>query len=97
MQKVKLVPDAPFATRLDIDVYTLDGGSEKKRCSITAEFARGDIEELKKQGMELCGALDYYRSWIYDVVRYHILDEWEAESGLDETVNIISEKIKDKF
>ena len=39
MQKVKLVPDAPFATRLDIDVYTLDGGSEKKRCSITAEFA----------------------------------------------------------
>ena len=47
--------------------------------------------------MELCGALDYYRSWIYDVVRYHILDEWEAVSGLDETVNIISEKIKDKF
>ena len=47
--------------------------------------------------MGLGEALDYYRSWIYDVVRYHILDEWEAVSGLDETMNIISEKIKDKF
>lgn len=47
--------------------------------------------------MGLCEALDYYRSWIYDVIRYHILDEWEAAAGLDETLNIISEKIKDKF
>ena len=70
---------------------------EKKRCGITVEFARGDIEQLKKQDMGLGEALDYYRSWIYDVVRYHILDEWEAVSGLDETMNIISEKIKDKF
>lgn len=97
MQKVRLVPDAPFATRLDIDVYTLDGESWKKRCGITAEFARGDIEQLQKQNMGLCEALDYYRSWIYDVIRYHILDEWEAAAGLDETLNIISEKIKDKF
>ena len=49
MQKVRLVPDAPFATKLDIAVYTIDGESEKKRCGITAEFARGDIEQLKKQ------------------------------------------------
>lgn len=97
MQKVRLVPGAPFATKLDIAVYTADCGSEKKRCTVTAEFARGDIEELQKQNMGLCEALDYYRSWIYDVVRYHILDEWEAVSGLDETMDIICEKIKDKF
>ena len=49
MQKVRLVPDAPFATKLDIAVYTIDGESEKKRCGITAEFARGDIEQLKNR------------------------------------------------
>ena len=43
MQKVRLVPDAPFATKLDIAVYTIDGESEKKRCGITAEFARDHI------------------------------------------------------
>lgn len=97
MQRVRLVPDIPFATRLDIAVYTICGDSQKKRCSITAEFARGDIDQLKKQNMGLDEALEYYRSWIYDVVRYHILDEWEAAEGLNETINIICEKIKDKF
>lgn len=99
MYKVKLVPDIPFATSLDIDVYTVseDGSSQKKRCTIKAEFARGDIEELVKENMNLNQALEYYREWIYDVVRYHILDEWEAVSGFDETMDIIYKKIKDKF
>ena len=95
--RLRLVPDIPFSTNLDIDVYGIRDGIEKKRCTIKAEYGKSDIDSLKEKGMSLDDACCYYREWIYDLVKYLVLSDWEEAGGMEETIEIIREKIKDKF
>lgn len=98
MHKIKLVPDAPFYNSCDIAVYDVTDGREKKRCKITAEYAQVDVEAIKKDGRDTIEkAMEYYREWIYAVVRHYISDDWEAAGGYDETMQIIDEHIKQYY
>ena len=96
MKQIKLVPDAPFHNSVDVAVIDFtDGldGKERHRCKVKTEFAEVDVKQLQKQGLDFDGAMDYYRDWFYNVIRYHIASDWEAVSGYEEVFDIIREKV----
>lgn len=97
MRKIKLTPEAPFQTRCDVTVYDVTDGREKKRCKIQVEYSAYDVEQLKKKGMDHDAAIEHYREWIYDVVKYYILDDWECTEGLEEILSIVDGYIKKHF
>lgn len=94
MHKIKLVPAAPFYNSCDLTIYDVTQGKEKKRGTITVEYAKVDVDGIKGQGHDtLDKAMTYYKEWIYAVVRHYIADEWEATEGHDEIMGIIKEHI----
>jgi len=97
MHRMKLVPDRPYSYKCDITVYDVTGGTEKKRCMIDVDYAENDIEELKKQGLDMEGAADFLEKRIYETVKRYILDDWEYAGGHEEIMDIIREHIAEYF
>ena len=106
MKKILLKPGPVLSNRMEITVMDFPGDiaegtslekledEARKRCSITVEYGRPDVMELVNQGMDFDGAIDHYSKHIYSLVKFHILSEWEAVGGLDESLEIVREKIK---
>lgn len=97
MRKIKLVPDLPFHTNCDITIYDVTDGNEKKRCKINVEYAQSDVEQMKRNAPSKEEVLEEYKSWIYDLVKYYIIDDWECVEGYDRVFQIIDEKISPYF
>ena len=100
MKEIKLIPDAPFYNSVDVHVMDFPhgrDGEERQRCKITVEFAKTDVDDLRKRGMGLTEAMEYYRGWIYDIVKVHISQDWECISGMEETLAIVEERVKTFF
>lgn len=91
------MPDEPFKTRCPVTVYDVTEGKEKKRCRIQMEYAASDIRALIEKGMDRAAVLEHYREWIYDVVRYYILDDWECTDGMEESLAIVDNYIAGYF
>lgn len=100
-KQILLVPGPPLSNRLEIEV--MDRPNEfaddfsRRRCKITVEYSPRDLEELKNQGMDMDAALDYYRKYIYDLVRFHIAQDWEDAGGMEETMEIIKTRLTPRF
>ena len=71
-----------------------DGFSSRQRRRRKAET---DVDDLRKRGMGLTEAMEYYRGWIYDIVKVHISQDWECISGMEETLAIVEERVKTFF
>lgn len=98
MHKIKLVPASPFYNSCDLTVYDVTDGREKKRCKITVEYAKVDVDAIKRDGHDTFDkAMNYYKEWIYAVVRHYIADEWEATDGYDEIMDIVAEHIQQYY
>lgn len=98
MHKIKLVPASPFYNSCDLTVYDVTDGRDKKRCKITVEYAKVDVDAIKRDGHDTFNkAMTYYKEWIYAVVRHYIADEWEATEGYDEIMDIIAEHIQQYY
>ena len=94
MHQIKLVPASPFFNSCDLTVFDVKDGRDKKRCKITVEYAKVDVDDLKRKGhTDFDSAMQYYKEWLYAVVRHYIADEWECAEGYDETMNIIADHI----
>lgn len=65
----------------------------RKRMTIDVDYGAYDISEIKGECPTLDDALEYYNEYIYKLVRRRILDDWHAESGLQEVLDTIREKI----
>lgn len=98
MHKIKLVPAKPFYNSCDLTVYDVTEGREKKRCKITVEYAKVDVDSIKRDGHDTKeSAMQYYKDWIYAVVRHYIADDWEATEGYDEIMEIVAEHIEQYY
>lgn len=98
MRKIKIVPDSPFFNNCDITIFDVTDEKEKKRCKIKVEYAEVDVEQMRgTERLSKEAVLEKYRSWIYDVVRYYIIDDWECVGGYDSIMKIIDEKIDQYF
>lgn len=98
MRRIKLVPGEDFYNRCEVSVYDITDGQEKRRCKITVEYSAADVRQIKTQGIgDRDAALEHYRAWIYDVVKYYIADDWECAEGMDPVMDIIDRHIRGYF
>ena len=96
MKEIKLVPDKPFFNSVDVTVMDFPDGIEgepRKRCKVTVEYAKVDVAQLKRRGLSYDEAMEYYREWLYKIVKVHISQDWECVGGHDEVMAIIKEKV----
>ena len=96
MKQIKLEMDPPFFNRVDVNVLDFPNGLEgnpRKRCAITVEYAEVDIKTHLREGLDREGLLEYYRDWIYNLVKVHISSDWEPVSGLEEIMALVETKI----
>ncbi len=98
MIKIKLIPEEPYFNKCEVAVIDVTDGKEKQRCKITVEYGEYDVEELKKKGItDKPAAMKYYRGYIYDLIKYYIIGDFEYTGGLDQVLDIISEHLPEKF
>ena len=64
----------------------------RKRMTIDVDYSAYDISGIRQDCPTLEEALEYYRGYIYGLVRIRILDDWASED-LPEVLDIIREKI----
>lgn len=96
MKEIKLIPDKPFFNSVDIAVMDFPsglGGEERKRCKVTVEYAKVDVEQLKKRGLSFDEAIEYYQDWLYKVIKVHISQDWVCVEGYNQVMDIIKEKV----
>lgn len=89
MRKIKLEAALEFGSRADFAIIDVTETPIKKRGTITIDYAPVDITELKNRGLNLEGAMDYYRNRIYGLVKHYISGDWEDAGGLDDALTII--------
>ena len=97
MKEIKLKPEPPFPYKVEVAVMDFTDAGERQRCTITVEFAPGDVKELQKRGMDFREAVKYYEGWIYGVVRYHLAQDWNCVEGWDEVMDIVKNRISKYF
>ena len=96
MKEIKLVCDAPFFDKVDVNVLDFPSGSEgkpRRRCKITVEFGPYDLAQLKKQGLDYDGAMEYYEKKVYDTVKFYLTQDWVCIEGHDGLFDIITKKV----
>lgn len=93
MRKLKLVPGKPFHNSCDVVLYDMTDG-EKRRAQITIEYAKADVMQLQRQGMDHAAAMDYFKGMIDSVIKYYFLSDWECVGGYEETLQIIEDHVK---
>ena len=93
MRKIKLETALEFGSRADFAIIDVTEEPNKKRGTITIDYAPVDITELKDRGLDLEGAMDYYNSRIYGLVKHYISGDWEDAGGLEEALSIIRKHV----
>jgi len=100
MKEIKLKPDKPFYNSVDIAVMDFPKGLDgeaRQRCKICVVFSEFDVNQLKRRGMDFDKAMDYYKDWIYKVVKLNIAADWTCVEGYEEVLSIIEENVKRFF
>ena len=96
MKEIKLKPDKPFYNSVDVAIMDFPKGRDeepRKRCKISVDFSEFDVKQLQKRGLDFDGAMEYYKDWLYHVVRYHIASDWECVGGYEEVFDIIRQRV----
>ena len=97
MKDILLRPQAPYFNHMEVDILDFPKGTDEEprwRMKVDIEYSEFDVDQLKKRGLDLDGAMDYYNDWLYKLIRARLLDEWKAVGGLEETMDIVKEHIK---
>ncbi|MBS5335085.1 MAG: hypothetical protein DBY08_03210 [Clostridiales bacterium] len=96
MKEIKLVPDMPFHNYVEIAVMDFPDGKEghaRQRCKVKAEFAEYDVLRLKERGLRFNQAIEEYEKWLYEVIRFHLAQDWKCIGGYEAVMHIIREKV----
>lgn len=94
MRKIKLELVVEFGSRADFAIIDITEEPVKKRGTITIDYTPSDVREHINAGLDLAGALDYYRNRIYQLVKYYIAGDWEDAGGLEEAMEIIEKHVR---
>ena len=100
MKDILLRPQAPYFNHLEVDVLDFPHGTDnepRKRMTVTIEYAKFDVDQIRRAHPDLESVMQYYNDWLYALVRVRLLDDWTAVGGLEETMGIVRDHIKDMF
>lgn len=96
-KEIRLVPGKPFLHYVEVEVCDFPQGLDaepRKRCRIRVEYGRADVMQLKREGKDLDGAMQYYRDYIYYIVKRNIASDWTCTEGLEEVLAITEEHVR---
>lgn len=97
MKEIQLKMDPPFFNSVDVAVLDFPNGRDKaprQRCKITVEFAAYDVKQLQKQGLTFEAAMEHYKSWLYEVIKVHIAQDWTCVDGWEQVMALIESRVK---
>lgn len=97
MRKIRLVPDEPFYNDVDVTVYDVTEGKEKKRAVIKLEYARVDVESFQKQGLTLDQVMIKYAERLDLLLKVYLAGEYEITEGRDQVMEILRENLSRYF
>ena len=100
MKDILLKPQTPYFNHLEVDVMDFPKGLDqepRKRMTVTIEYSKFDVDQYRRDGSDLVGVMEHYKDWLYNLIRIRLLDDWNAVGGLDETMEIVKDHIKDMF
>ncbi len=98
MRQIILKPTLEFGNKCDFAIIDVTESADgKQRGTITIDYAPADVRRLVSEGKDLTGALDDYKTRIYDLVKYYISGDWECVRGFDEALNVIVKHIGSSF
>lgn len=100
MKEIKLIPDKPFFNSVDVGVFDFPNGLEgkpRRRCKVTVEYAKVDVEQLKKRGLSFDESIKHYEDWLYRVIKVHISQDWTCIGGYEEVMTIIKDKVSQYY
>lgn len=87
MKEIRLIPDEPLHNYVEISVIDFPAGRDeepRRRCKVKVEFAKVDVEQLKKRGLGYREAVETYQKKLYDVIKFHLAQDWECEDGYED-------------
>lgn len=89
MKEIELRPALVRPKFADLDVIdNLEEGG-RKRCTITVDYSEYDVKSLIREGLDLDGAMDYYKERITYIVRRYLLEDFEVRGGWDTILDVI--------
>ena len=97
MRKIKLELSLEFGSRADFNIIDVTEEPVRKRGTITIDYAPDDIRELMDRGLDLDGAMEYYKDRIYGLVKYYISGDWEDAGGYAEALDTIREHLEPRY
>lgn len=100
MKEIRLVPDKPFFNSVDVAVMDFPNGLDaepRKRCKVTVEYAKVDVDQLKRRALSFDEAIEYYKDWLYKIIKVHISQDWTCVGGHEEVMEIIKEKVSQYY
>ena len=97
MRDIKLLPQIDFHNYLEIAVIDATDGKDKQRCKITVEYAEEDISQLQKQGKNKESIMKHFDTWIYEIIKLYISDDFRYIEGKQEVMQIIERHVDEYF
>lgn len=100
IKEIKLAPEPPLYNYVDIAVMDFPNGRDghpRTRCKVTAQFGDYDIDQLKKQGLDYEGAVNYYEDWLYRIIKLNLAQDWTCVEGWDQVMGIIEKKLAARY
>ena len=97
MKEIKLKPDKPFYNSVDVAVMDFPKGrgeDPRQRCKVCVDFSEFDVRQLQKRGLDFDGAMEYYKDWLYKIVKLNIASDWTCVEGYEAVMRIIEENVK---
>ena len=97
MKAIKLRADKPLHNRVEVAVLDFpegESGKERQRCKVTIEFAECDVKQLQERGLDFAAAMKYYESWLYEVIKVNLAQDWTCVDGWEDVLAIVEEKVK---
>lgn len=96
-RKIQLEMVTEFSGRCELRIMDVTESPNRKRGTITVDYAPADLQRLLDEGMDTAKALEYYEQRIYDLVKYYISGDWEWISGRDEIMEMIKRHIEPRM
>jgi hypothetical protein len=98
-KELLLEPGIAFGNRMEVAVMDfpkgLEDGTTRRRLKINLDYSRTDVEALKNAGRDTLDAtLEYYREYIFKLVKVQINSDWICVGGLDETMEKVKQHIE---
>lgn len=101
MKEIKLVPllEQPCETEVSVRDFPRgrENGTERERFRFAVGYGPDETDRFRKKNWNMEQILDDYRRKIEDIIRVHIMLDFEIVGGMKETLDIVRSHLETEF